>query len=39
MPGLCLPVEDGGVGFEYRLNMSVPDKVIDIEPVPNVLVD
>ncbi|MFR9651166.1 MAG: alpha-amylase family glycosyl hydrolase [Rikenellaceae bacterium] len=25
MPGICIPVEDGGVGFDYRLAMSIPD--------------
>ena len=25
MPGICRPVEDGGFGFDYRLNMSVAD--------------
>lgn len=25
MPGLCSPIEDGGVGFDYRLGMAVPD--------------
>ena len=25
MPGLCLPIEDGGIGFDYRLAMGVPD--------------
>jgi len=25
MPGLCLPVKDGGIGFDYRLAMGVPD--------------
>ena len=25
MPGLCLPIDDGGVGFDYRLAMGVPD--------------
>ena len=25
MPGMCVPVEDGGVGFDYRLGMAVPD--------------
>lgn len=25
MPGMCAPVEDGGVGFDYRLGMAVPD--------------
>ena len=25
MPGMCYPVRDGGVGFDYRLAMAVPD--------------
>jgi len=25
MPGLCRKVEDGGVGFDYRLGMGLPD--------------
>ena len=25
MPGMCLPVRQGGIGFDYRLNMGVPD--------------
>ena len=25
MPGMCLPTKDGGVGFDYRLSMGVPD--------------
>ena len=25
MPGMCAPVPDGGVGFDYRLGMAVPD--------------
>ena len=25
LPGLCLPIEDGGVGFDYRLAMGEPD--------------
>lgn len=25
MPGMCIPVADGGVGFDYRLGMAVPD--------------
>ncbi len=25
MPGMCLPVKDGGVGFDYRLAMGEPD--------------
>ena len=30
MPGLCLKVEQGGFGFDYRLNMSVSDKWIQL---------
>ena len=25
MPGMCLPIEEGGVGFDYRLAMGIPD--------------
>ena len=25
MPGMCLPVDFGGIGFDYRLSMGVPD--------------
>ena len=25
MPGICQPVEDGGIGFDYRLGMGIPD--------------
>ena len=25
MPGMCLPIEDGGMGFNYRLAMGLPD--------------
>ena len=25
MPGMCLAIEDGGIGFDYRLSMGVPD--------------
>lgn len=25
MPGLCNPIEDGGIGFDYRLAMGIPD--------------
>ena len=25
MPGMCIPIEDGGVGFDYRLAMGEPD--------------
>ncbi len=25
MPGMCLPVKQGGIGFDYRLSMGIPD--------------
>lgn len=25
MPGMCLPITDGGIGFDYRLAMGLPD--------------
>ena len=25
MPGMCLPIKDGGIGFDYRLAMGIPD--------------
>lgn len=25
MPGMCLPIKDGGIGFDYRLSMGIPD--------------
>ncbi len=25
MPGMCIPIEDGGIGFDYRLSMGAPD--------------
>ena len=25
MPGMALPLEDGGIGFDYRLGMGLPD--------------
>lgn len=30
MPGMCLPVGYGGVGFDYRLSMGVPDLWVKI---------
>ncbi|XXG64978.1 hypothetical protein AAC387_Pa05g2792 [Persea americana] len=30
MPAFCLPVQDGGVGFDYRLHMAIADKWIEI---------
>lgn len=35
MPGLCSPVNDGGIGFDYRLGMGLPDfwiKILKDEP-------
>lgn len=28
MPALCRPVREGGIGFDYRLAMAIPDKWI-----------
>ena len=30
MPGMCAPIEDGGIGFDYRLGMGLPDFWIKI---------
>jgi 1,4-alpha-glucan branching enzyme len=30
MPLLCVPVSEGGVGFDYRLSMAVPDMWIKL---------
>ena len=30
MPGLCRPVSEGGVGFDYRLAMAIPDMWIKL---------
>ncbi|KAF2567396.1 hypothetical protein F2Q68_00024334, partial [Brassica cretica] len=30
MPAFCIPVQDGGVGFDYRLHMAVADKWIEL---------
>ena len=30
MPALCLPLSLGGVGFDYRLAMAIPDMWIKI---------
>jgi 1,4-alpha-glucan branching enzyme len=30
MPALCRPVPEGGMGFDYRLGMAIPDKWIDL---------
>lgn len=34
MPGLCLPIKEGGIGFDYRFNMGIPDfwaKELDLD--------
>lgn len=34
MPGLSLPIKDGGIGFDYRFNMGIPDfwsKTLDLD--------
>ena len=30
MPGMCEPVQDGGIGFNYRLGMGLPDMWIKL---------
>lgn len=30
MPALCSPISQGGVGFDYRLAMAIPDKWIQV---------
>ncbi len=30
MPGMCLPISEGGIGFDYRLAMGVPDMWIKL---------
>ena len=30
MPGMCLPIKEGGIGFDYRLAMGTPDMWIKI---------
>ncbi|KAL1131894.1 hypothetical protein AAG570_011505 [Ranatra chinensis] len=30
MPALCRPVDEGGIGFDYRLGMAIPDKWIEL---------
>jgi 1,4-alpha-glucan branching enzyme len=30
MPALCRPVSEGGVGFDYRLSMAIPDMFIKL---------
>ncbi|KAJ3675082.1 hypothetical protein LUZ60_004124 [Juncus effusus] len=35
MPAFCIPVEDGGVGFDYRLHMAIADKWIELLKLPD----
>jgi len=36
MPGMCLPINEGGIGFDYRLAMGTPDMWIKlIKEVPD----
>ena len=38
MPGMCLPIKDGGVGFDFRLAMGLPDlwvKLVKTTPDEN----
>ena len=36
MPGMCLPVADGGIGFDYRLAMGQPDMWIrQLKEIPD----
>ncbi|XP_027072580.1 1,4-alpha-glucan-branching enzyme 1, chloroplastic/amyloplastic-like isoform X3 [Coffea arabica] len=30
MPTFCIPIQDGGVGFDYRLHMAIADKWIEL---------
>ena len=30
MPGLCRPVREGGLGFDFRLAMGVPDLWVEL---------
>ncbi len=30
MPGMCLPIKDGGIGFDFRLSMGIPDMWIKL---------
>ncbi|KAF3320765.1 1,4-alpha-glucan-branching enzyme 1 [Carex littledalei] len=35
MPTFCIPVQDGGVGFDYRLQMAIADKWIEFLKQPD----
>ena len=32
---LCRPVEEGGIGFDYRLQMAIADKWIELLETPD----
>ncbi len=34
MPGMALPIKDGGIGFDYRLGMGLPDMWIRTAKTP-----
>ena len=38
MPTFCRPVEEGGVGFDYRLQMAIADIFIMSDASPKPLV-
>lgn len=31
MPAVCRAVQEGGLGFDYRLAMAIPDKWIQVK--------
>ena len=35
MPGLCRPVDEGGLGFDYRLAMGEPDLWVNLLRIPD----
>lgn len=35
MPSFCRPWSEGGVGFDYRLNMAIADKWIETMKTKN----
>jgi 1,4-alpha-glucan branching enzyme len=36
---MCRPVSEGGVGFDYRLQMAIADKWIEVHAALSTLVD
>ena len=41
MPGMCRPIDEGGFGFDWKLNMAIPDMWIQVSPTyrPEVIYD